>query len=130
VKRAALLLLALTAGAAATACPKPLDVRQAHMLGTWQARIEGGNDTTLQLARHPEYPGSFTGTALRKGQRARVAGDVIKGEFTLEESLDGTRISATWIGDVVDGSCGREVRGTWQGDGDDAPILPFVLQKR
>ncbi|MBI5276887.1 MAG: hypothetical protein HY854_10540 [Burkholderiales bacterium] len=131
--KAALLLIAccaLAAGTASAACPQPVDMRHDHMLGMWEARIGGGNDATLHLQRHPEYPGSFTGTVERKGQRARVAGDIIKGEFTLEESVDGVKISAHWIGDVVDGSCGREVRGTWQGEGDQAPIVPFVLRRR
>ena len=34
----------------------------------------------------------------------------------MEESIDGTHISATWLGDVVEGSCGREIRGTWQAE--------------
>ena len=50
------------------------------------------------------------------------------GEFTMEESSDGKRISATWIGDVVEGSCGKEIRGTWKTDGAGWP-LDFVLRK-
>ena len=58
-----------------------------------------------------------------------MAGDVDEGEFTLEESQDGVRISATWLGDVVEGSCGREIRGTWKAEGT-ATGRPFVLKKQ
>ena len=58
-----------------------------------------------------------------------LAGDVHKGEFTLEESADGKRISAVWTGDVVEGSCGKEIRGTWQEEKDPPRPYPFVLRK-
>jgi hypothetical protein len=131
MRRALLALgLALAGAAAHAACPAARDVRQQDLFGTWRAQIEGQPDATLLLARHPEYGGSFAGQVQRPGARSRAVGDLEKGEFLLEESIDGVRISATWAGQVLEGSCGREIRGTWQADGDDAPIVPFVLKKR
>lgn len=128
-----LLAIALAAvGAAAQpqapACPGPSDVALAHMLGFWRAEIEGMTAGTLMLERHPEYPQSFRGAINRNGERAQVAGDMEDGEFTLEESQDGVRIGATWLGDVAEGSCGREIRGTWQAEGQ-RRAKPFVLRK-
>ena len=76
----------------------------------------------------------FRGTLERAGQTAQVVGDVHQGELTLEESLDGKRISATWLGDVVEGQCGKEIRGQWSENAaaDDAleVSVPFVLRKQ
>jgi hypothetical protein len=118
-----------TPGPRAPSCPSATQTALPHLLGRWQAQFEGlVGGAMLQLARHPEFGASVRGNVERGGRRAQVAGDVHEGEFTLEESVDGTAISATWIGDVVEGSCGREIRGTWQeGDG---PIRNFVLRKR
>lgn len=63
--------------------------------------------------------------------RALASGDVDDGQLTLEESLNGTNISATWIGQVVEGSCGKEIRGTWNNaQHPPAPPYPFVLRKQ
>ena len=69
------------------------------------------------------------GALNREGERAQVAGDLDDGEFTLEESADGSDIAAVWLGDVVEGSCGREIRGTWKADGDPRQFQ-FVLRKQ
>jgi hypothetical protein len=134
VKRCALVLaLAIAhAGWAQTPpdCPRPADVQQRHLLGLWHAEFaDRGPGATLLLEPHPEMDESVRGMVNRNGERAQVAGDVDNGAFTLEESADGTSISATWLGDVVDGSCGREIRGTWQAEGD-ARTRSFVLRKR
>jgi hypothetical protein len=110
-------------------CPAPADVSQAQLLGTWQATIEGQAPLTLQLAKHPEFAETVRGQLERDGQRIELAGDVDDGDFTLEESANGRNISATWLGEVVDGSCGREIRGTWKAEGAGREI-PFVLRKQ
>ena len=97
-------------------------VAQAQFGGSWDS-------ATLRLEPHPDYRESFRGTLERDGRRAQVAGDLEDGEFTLEESSDGVRIAATWLGDLVEGSCGREIRGTWTREGETAG-LTFVLRKR
>lgn len=128
----ALALSLLLAGAAVQAadCPQPHEVTQAQMLGLWRAEIDGSwHWATLLFEKHPEYGDSFRGAVNRNGEKAQVAGDLVDGEFTLEESTDGVRIAATWLGDVVEGSCGREIRGTWKAEGSEAE-RNFVLRKQ
>lgn len=120
----------LAVPAAAAPCPAAADVSQGHLLGLWRAEFEGlPRGATLLLEKHPELAESVRGAINRDGERALVAGDVDEGEFTLEESVNGTNISATWLGDVVDGSCGREIRGTWRAEGDQR-ARGFVLKKQ
>lgn len=129
--RAALLaaaLLGLAPTLHAQACPEPADVRPGDLVGLWRAEFEGrAPGATLLLEPHREYALSLSGEINRDGIRARVVADLEQGEFTLEESADGRRISATWLGDVVPGSCGREIRGRREGGWDGT--LPFVLEK-
>jgi hypothetical protein len=110
-------------------CPAPDEVAQAQLLGTWQARIEGvASPLTLTLVKHPEFAGTVRGQLERGGQRIELAGDVDNGDFTLEESANGRNITATWLGEVVEGSCGREIRGTWKSEGA-GEARTFVLKK-
>ena len=103
---------------------------QLHMVGLWRVEFEGtGHVATLLLEKHPEYEGSLAGAINRNGVRGQLAGDIEKGEFTLEESADGTHISGVWVGEVAEGSCGREIRGTWQEEKDPPRPYPFVLRK-
>lgn len=111
-------------------CPAPAEVRQIHLLGTWQAQFEGLTQSgTLLLLKHPEFEESFTGSITRGNARAQIAAEVERGGFTMEESADGTHISGTWVGDIVPGSCGREIRGVWQEEKDPPKPYPFVLRK-
>ena len=129
--RALAIGLALAGGAFAQAgCPAAAQVEQQHLLGLWRAEFaDGGPGATLLLEPHPEYAQSVRGAINRDGDRGLLAGDVEDGEFTLEESVNGTNISAAWLGDIVEGSCGREIRGTWQAPGDPR-TRAFVLRKR
>jgi hypothetical protein len=120
---------AVPAALAASPCPAAAEVSQDDLLGLWRAEFEGlPRGATLLLEKHPALAESVRGAVNRDGQRAQVAGDVDEGEFTLEESINGTNISATWLGDVVEGSCGREIRGTWQAEGEQR-ARSFVLRK-
>ena len=122
--------LAGTAAAQAPVCPKAAEVGQQHLLGLWRAEFEGlAQGATLLLEKHPELTESLRGAINRNGERALVAGDVDDGEFSLEESANGTNISAIWLGDVVEGSCGREIRGSWKAEGDSRQYQ-FVLRKQ
>lgn len=127
----AIVLLAAAAGATAqTPCPHASEVKASDMLGLWRAELEGqGHAGTLLLEKHAHYAESFSGSINRGGERRLLAGDVEDGELTLEESADGKRIAATWIGEVVEGSCGREIRGTWSAEGD-RNTRPFILRKQ
>lgn len=136
---AALALLAFVARTAAAqpaaspetrACPEPHEVAPAALVGLWRAEFPGSAlpGATLLLQPHPEYPLSLKGGINRNGERGQVVADLEDGELTLEESADGKRIAATWLGDVAAGSCGREIRGSWQAR-EGRELLPFVLRK-
>jgi hypothetical protein len=93
-------------------CPASADVQPEQLHGVWTVKLDGtGPNWSLQLAPHPEHLGSLRGELTQGAQRYPVVADLDKGEFTLEESHDGQRIAATWLGDVVAGSCGQAVRG-------------------
>lgn len=121
-----------------SACPTALEMDQQHLLGTWRAQLTGAaapgatasaNAVLLQLGPHPELTGSVRGSVQRSATTSQITGDVHLGELALEESNDGQRISATWIGEVVDGRCGQEIRGTWHSVSP-ATTIPFVLRKQ
>ena len=132
--RARAFALALLAGAAPVFaqgdCPPAGEVAARHLYGLWRAEFQDrGHVGTLLLEQHTVYAESVSGTINRDGERSRLAGDVEDGDFTLEESADGVHIAATWLGEVVEGSCGREIRGTWQAERDPRSHA-FVLRKQ
>jgi len=127
------------------ACPAAADLSHLHLQGRWTATLQavataaGASTATptqstavLQLGPHPELAHSVRGTVQRGPTTAVVSGDVDDGDLTLEESVNGTNISATWIGRVVDGSCGKEIRGQWNNANPtpSAPSASFVLRKQ
>jgi hypothetical protein len=111
-----------------TACPKPAEVTHQHLYGAWRAEFTPGASATLRLEKHTEFAQSVSGEITRGNVRAQVAGDVEDGDFHLEESSDGIRIAAVWAGQVVDGSCGKEIKGTWKHH-KDGTERTFVLRK-
>ena len=122
----------------ATACPAAANMNHQHLQGRWQATLQASTPdaapapataAVLQLGPHPELAHSVRGTVQRGGASAQLSGDVDAGELTLEESVNGTNISATWTGQVVDGSCGKEIHGTWN-NATPPTTLPFVLRKQ
>jgi hypothetical protein len=116
---------------AGTTCPAAADVDSQRLYGSWQAQVDVGGaarQALLTLTQNPRYSGSLGGTIVRGSATAQVAGDVDDGAFTLEESSDGRTITATWTGEVVEGSCGREIRGTWK-DVADQRTHDFVLRR-
>jgi hypothetical protein len=117
------------AGSGSLECPKAAEVSRQHLLGLWRAEFEGvAQGATLLLQKHPELAESIRGAINRNGERAELAGDIEDGEFSLEESVNGVNISAVWLGDVVEGSCGREIRGAWKAESDPRQVQ-FVLRK-
>jgi hypothetical protein len=113
---------------ASTACPKPADVTHQHLYGAWRAEFTPEGAATLRLQKHPEFAQSVSGEIVRGAVRAQVAGDVEDGAFHLEESSDGTSIAAVWAGQVVEGSCGKEIKGTWKHH-KDGTERTFTLRK-
>lgn len=123
------LALGLLAALPATACPANADLTARDLLGSWRAEFAGaGPAATLVLESNPDWPDSLAGRIRQADRDARLAGDLEDGTFTLEESADGVRIDAVWVGQPVEGSCGREIRGTWRAGGQEAQRA-FVLQR-
>lgn len=119
-------------GSAPATCPAPDELRAVHLYGAWRAHWTDAADrtaATLQLERHAELSDSVRGRIEREGVSAQVVGDVDNGDFTLEESRDGLRISANWIGRFVPQSCGKEIRGTWT-DADNGTQRDFILRRQ
>ena len=103
-------------------------MEQPELVGRWQADMPGlPGPIVLELAPHPEWDGTVKGRILRPGASAIVVGDVHQGQLTMEESRDGSKVSGNWSGEVVDGSCAREIRGEWT-DEADRPFA-FTLRK-
>ena len=133
------MLLALLAGSVSRAqtpsptpppeCPRADETSQRHLLGLWHAEFEGSpRGATLLLEPHPDQRESVRGEVNRDGERSALSGELDDGDFTLEESRNGVNISAVWLGEVVEGSCGREIRGAWKAEGA-RQQLQFVLRK-
>lgn len=93
-------------------CPAPAEVQPEQLHGVWTVQLDGtGPNWSLQLGPHPEHRGSLRGELTQGMLRYPVVGDLENGEFTLEESHDGQRIAATWLGEVVAKSCGQALQG-------------------
>ncbi|WP_244146201.1 hypothetical protein [Comamonas antarctica] len=143
-RASALALFFLAAGPALAQCAAADEATHETLLGHWQAQFSAASEgaagegeaaaalpmaAELELTPHPELAASVRGRLQRAGSQALLAGDVDQGDFTLEESINGTNISATWIGQVVPDSCGKEIRGTWTQE--NPPLsLSFVLRKQ
>lgn len=119
LRTSALLLASLLlqdAVQAQTPCPNAQDMTPEMLTGRWQVVIQShpNEHWALALHAHPEHQGSLQGTLVRGAQTAQVVADWDDGEFTMEESHDGQRIAATWLGRASDGLCGRQIEGTRQ----------------
>ena len=66
--------------------------------------------------------------------KAALAGDVEDGFVILDESSNNISISGTWNGQLVEASCGREVKGMWKDSSasapPDSPDVPYAMIKR
>ncbi len=127
------LALGAMLAAPAAACPANASLTARDLLGSWRAEFPGsaGPGAHLVLERNPDWPDSLAGRIRREGstgREARLAGDLEDGTFTLEESADGVRIDAVWVGQPVEGQCGREIRGTWRAGGQETG-RDFVLRR-
>lgn len=129
--------------AATTACGTTADLAPAQLYGRWQFSLWPQTTAasgpvaasgTITFERHPEFLDSVRGRLQRQssgqGAEALVSGDVINGEFNLDESADGQRIDAAWTGNVSPAGCGREIRGVrLLGEGQTGEPMNFVLTK-
>lgn len=125
---AALLTACASAPAPRPVCPTAQQMEQPELLGRWTVQMDGvPGPISMQLGPHPEWDGTVKGTITRPGFQSIVVGDVNKGALTMEESRDGKSVSGNWGGDVVDGSCAREIRGEFS-DSEDRTHR-FVMRK-
>ncbi len=101
---------------AAQACTLPASA--VALYGQWTVDFTNADNTPsplrgrLELGKNAEYPESLSGWLYWQGQKIFVAGDWQDGELSLEESLDGTRITAVWDGKADVNSCGKVIAGT------------------
>ncbi|MGV0961257.1 MAG: hypothetical protein ACOYB1_15625 [Limnohabitans sp.] len=103
------------------------EVRPEQLVGQWRVDLAGQSaPLTLLLRPHPEHAGSLRGTLMQNPQHFAVVADLEDGEFTMEESHDGQRIAATWLGQVQPGSCGQAIEGERQ-EGATGPRLRFRM---
>lgn len=123
-----------------SACPAPTALTQQQAYGDWRVTWQDGGATeVIRFGLNPEFPDSLSGELKRGREKLHLAGDLEDGQLTLEESPDGKSISATWVGTVVAGSCGKAMEGVWTCDesvaeksaatGGDSGVRKFVLRR-
>ena len=136
------------AAAPAAPCPAAKQVLPPQLYGQWLAVFDKPPrglpaQALVQLERHAEFSDSLAGMVQRDlraapggkvaghATRAQLAGDIEAGTLLLDESSNGINLTASWDGQIVEGSCGRTIRGVWKDLSSeappDAPDLPFVL---
>lgn len=94
----------------------------ARVLGEWMVEWSGGTGPgsgRLTLKANPEHVDSLIGRLDLGAARHWIAGDVDEGLLTLEESPDGTRISANWSLRPTPAPCGPGLSGQWIGAADE-----------
>ena len=94
-----------------SACPTAQDLTPEMLYGQWTVQITGEMPWALTLGPHPEHVGSLRGELTQGQQRHAVVADLDDGDFTLEETHDGQRIAATWLGSLPIAGCGRQIQG-------------------
>ena len=133
-------------GSAAASCPPAKLLKAAQIHGQWRVsfRLAPAGlpaTATLMLERHAQFSESVAGIVSRHlaapapghAARAQLAGDLEDGFLTLDESSNGINITGTWNAEVVEGSCGRSIRGSWKDTSSsappDAPEIAFTMEK-
>lgn len=113
----------------ASTCPPGWQMTDKQLQGEWIGSVSGSDEAIrMVLGPHPEWEGNVKGRISRPGSTHPMVGDVNQGTITLEESADGSRITGTWLGEVVEGSCGTEIHGSYL-EAEDAPPHAFIMRK-
>lgn len=141
---------ALTTSTPVKTCLKAQQLKAEDLHGQWAVQFTNPArglpaQATLTLGVHADYADSLSGTLLRDlsaapggkvpghSPRAQVAGDLENGLLMLDESSNGTNLTASWDGKVVDGSCGKIIQGVWKDLSSDAPAdaadVPFRMRQ-
>jgi hypothetical protein len=120
------------------ACPAPQTIISTDLYGVWSVELgsaDGAAPSSLsssaqrglvRFEQNPEFEDSIAGWLELGDSKVFVAGDIDEGQFSLEESDDGKRISAVWEGSITEGSCGKIITGSRRmGD----QVSAFVLRK-
>ena len=129
-----------------TPCPATHSIRAPQLYGIWQVSFTNPpaglpKTAVMLLEKHEEFADSLAGTVSRDSvtaaghtAKAALAGDVEDGFVILDESSNNISISGTWNGQLVEASCGREVKGVWKDTSasapPDAPDVPFTMVRR
>ena len=125
------------------ACPAPDAMKASQLFGRWAVRYSNPPPglpatATMVLERHAEFSDSLAGTVTRATPKtkapaqAALAGDLDGGLLLLDESSDNIRITASWNGEMVPGSCGAAFAGQWKdlsADMDNMPDIRFTLTR-
>ena len=139
------------AAAPAAPCPAAKQVLAPQMYGQWLAVFDKPPrglpvQALVLLEKHAEFSDSLAGMVQRDlrsapggrvaghASRAQLAGDIEAGTLLLDESSNGINLTASWDGQIVEGSCGRTIQGVWKDLSNealpDAPDVPFVLTRQ
>lgn len=130
----------------ATTCPAAKLLKAAQIHGQWRVSFKSAPaglpaTATMLLERHAQFSDSVAGFVSRNlaapvpghATRAQLAGDLEEGFLTLDESSNGISITGIWNAEVVEGSCGRSIRGNWKDTSSsaapDAPEIGFTMEK-
>jgi hypothetical protein len=129
-----------------TACLSAKSIKAPQLYGIWQVTFTNPpaglpKTAVMLLEQHKEFSDSLSGIVSRDGvtasghtAKAALAGDVEDGFVILDESSNNISISGTWNGQLVEASCGREVKGVWKDTSSsappDAPEVPYTMVKR
>ncbi len=106
-------------------CPSASEVQTSSLYGVWnveffpEATAPGtpsdtpapGLRAAMILEKNVEHEDSLSGWLQLGTAQFFLAGDIDDGNFSLEETDDGSRISAVWDGTAADGSCGKAITG-------------------
>ena len=113
--------------------PAPADIATAHFVGDWALSLaatpgQKPERGLLSLQPHPIYSDSLKGALQRGAQGWQVVADWEDDTLTLEESVDGEHISATWQARPVAGQCARVFEGVrFTGSEPDASAQRFRM---
>ena len=133
-----------------TVCSSAKNIKAPQLYGIWQVTFThppaGLPKTAIMLLKkHEEFADSLSGIVSRDvgptaanmpghAAKAALAGDLEEGFVILDESSNNISITGTWNGQLVETSCGREVKGVWKDTSasaqPDAPEVPFMMVKQ
>jgi hypothetical protein len=117
-----------------TRCPDTADITSTHFVGDWAITLaatpgQKPERGVLKLQAHPIYSDSLKGSLLRGTVQWQIVADWEDDTLTLEESLDGEHISATWQARPVAGQCARVLEGIrFTGSEPDAAAQRFRMR--